>query len=149
MYSRLILPGVSVVREGRAQPLLQTAPTRSSKAGQWEDIALQNYTVPAAVIPRYEHPEHFLNLVLRGTSKDEVRTRGLDLRFVSHPGTIFLVPRGTADEVTWGGPTQRTVVAIHPRLLTSSLDETAHETDIELTEEPDPMGEESQPNRPK
>jgi len=38
------------------------------------------------------------------------------------------------DEVNWVGPTQRLAVAIHPRLLTNALDETAHETDIELTE---------------
>jgi AraC family transcriptional regulator len=38
------------------------------------------------------------------------------------------------DEVNWAGPTQRIVLAIHPRLLTNALEETAHETDIELTE---------------
>jgi AraC family transcriptional regulator len=38
------------------------------------------------------------------------------------------------DEVNWTGPTQRLALAIHPRLLTNALDETAHETDIELTE---------------
>jgi AraC family transcriptional regulator len=38
------------------------------------------------------------------------------------------------DEVNWLGPAQRLAVAIHPRLLTSALDETAHETDVELTE---------------
>jgi len=38
------------------------------------------------------------------------------------------------DELTWGGPTRRIAVAIHPRLLVSALDETAHENDIELTE---------------
>ena len=44
------------------------------------------------------------------------------------------MPRGTVDEVNWAGPTKRTAVAIHPRLLTDALDETAHETDIQLTE---------------
>jgi hypothetical protein len=34
----------------------------------------------------------------------------------------------------WAGPTERLVVAIHPRLLTNALDETAHQTDVELTE---------------
>src|SRR5215469_5596272 len=38
------------------------------------------------------------------------------------------------DEVVWRGPTQRLAVAIHPRLLVSALDETMHESDIELTE---------------
>lgn len=36
--------------------------------------------------------------------------------------------------MNWAGPTKRTAVAIHPRLLTDALDETAHETDIQLTE---------------
>ena len=34
----------------------------------------------------------------------------------------------------WEGPTHRIAVALHPRLLVSALDETAHESDIELTE---------------
>jgi AraC family transcriptional regulator len=34
----------------------------------------------------------------------------------------------------WGGPTHRIAVAIHPSLLVSALDETAHECNIELTE---------------
>jgi len=38
------------------------------------------------------------------------------------------------DEVNWAGPTHRMPVAIHPRLLTNALDETTHETDIELME---------------
>ena len=47
---------------------------------------------------------------------------------------MFLLPRGTVDEVNWTGPTQRMAVAMHPSLLTNALDETAHETEIELTE---------------
>jgi AraC family transcriptional regulator len=38
------------------------------------------------------------------------------------------------DEVSWGGPIHRIAVAIHPSLLVNALDETAHESDIELTE---------------
>jgi AraC family transcriptional regulator len=38
------------------------------------------------------------------------------------------------DEVNWEGPTHRIAMAIHPGVLTKALDETAHETDIELTE---------------
>jgi AraC family transcriptional regulator len=44
------------------------------------------------------------------------------------------LPQGTVDEVNWRGPTQRLAVAIHPNLLTSALDETSHESDIELLE---------------
>jgi AraC family transcriptional regulator len=132
--SRIILPGVDVVREGRAEPFLETPPTLSSATVQWGGIALENYTTPAVFIPRHEHPEHFLHLVLRGTVTYEVNTRGRNLRFTSRPGTIFLLPRGTVDEINWRGPTQRMAVAIHPRLLTKALDETARETDVELTE---------------
>jgi AraC family transcriptional regulator len=131
---RIVLPGVDVVRAGRAEPFLDSPPTLSSATVQWGGIALENYTTPAIFIPRHEHPEHFLHLVLRGTVKYEVCTKGRSQRFTSRPGTIFLLPRGTVDEVNWTGPTQRMAVAIHPRLLTKVLDETAHESDVELTE---------------
>ncbi len=123
-----------MLREGRVEPFLSIRPTLSSAPAQWGSITLQNYTVPAVLIPRHEHPDHFLHLVLRGTVKYEVNTRGRNLRFTSRPGTIFLLPRGTVDEVNWAGPTDRMAVAIHPRLLTNASDETAHATDIELTE---------------
>ena len=38
------------------------------------------------------------------------------------------------DELLWRGPTHRIAVAIYPRLLVSALDETAHESEIELTQ---------------
>lgn len=132
--SRIIVPGVDVVRDGRAEPFLPTRPTLSSSSVQWGGVALENYTVPAVLIRRHEHPEHFLHVVLRGTVGYEVNTRGRNLRFTSRPGTIFLLPRGTVDEVNWAGPTQRIALAFHPHLLTNALDETAHESDIELTE---------------
>jgi AraC family transcriptional regulator len=91
-------------------------------------------TVPAVFIPRHEHPEHFLHVVLSGAVKYEVNTRGRNLRFTSRPGTIFLLPRGTIDEVNWAGPTQRVAVAIDTSLLPHALEETAHQTDVELTD---------------
>jgi AraC family transcriptional regulator len=132
--NRIILSGVDVVRDGRAEPFLDSRPIRSSAPAQWGGIALENYTVPAVFIPRHEHPEHFLHLVLSGAVKYEVGTKGQNLRFTSRPGTLFLLPRGTVDEVYWAGPTRRLAVAIHPHLLTSVLDETAHQTDVELNE---------------
>jgi AraC family transcriptional regulator len=126
--------GVDVVREGRAEPFLDSPPTLSSAPVQWGGITLENYTTPPVFISRHEHPEHFLHVVSRGTVKYEVNTRGRNLRFTSRPGTIFLLPRGTVDEVNWAGPTHRMAVAIHPRLLTNALDETTHENDIELKE---------------
>jgi AraC-like ligand binding domain len=91
--SRIIVPRVDVVREGRAVRFLDTCPTLSNAPVQWGGIALENYTVPAVLIPRHEHPEHFLHLVLSGTVKYEVNTRGRNLRFTSRPGTIFLLPQ--------------------------------------------------------
>jgi len=132
--TRIIVPGVDVLRDGREEPFLRTRPTLSSVPAKWGGIALENYTVPAVLIPVHEHPEHFLHLVLRGNVEYQIHTRGRDFRFMSRPGTLFLLPRGTVDEVNWGGPTQRIAVSVHPRLLTNALDETAHAVDVELTE---------------
>jgi AraC family transcriptional regulator len=132
--NRFIVPGVDVLREGRTEPFLNRQPTLSSSSAQWRGIALEGYAVPALFIPRHEHITAFLHLVLSGAVKYEVSTKGRNLRFTSRPGTIFLLPRGTVDEVNWSGPTHRIAAAINPRLLTKVLEETAHETDIELME---------------
>lgn len=130
----LILPGVDVVRAGREEPFLEAIPILSSASVQWRGIALNNYRVPAVLIQRHEHPENFLHVVLRGTVRYEVKTRGRNFRFTSRPGTIFLLPRGTVDEVNWLGETQRIAVAIHPRLLADSLEDVTHGSEVELTE---------------
>jgi AraC family transcriptional regulator len=132
--NRFIVPRIDVLREGRAEPFLDKQPTLSSSPMQWGGIALEGYAVPALFIPRHEHTNAFLHLVLAGRVKYEINTRSRVLRFTSRPGTIFLLPRGTVDEVNWAGPTHRIAVAINPRLLTHVLEETAHESDIELTE---------------
>lgn len=132
--NQVFLPGVRVIREGRRERFLETRPTLSSSPVQWGGIALENYEVPAVLIPNHQHPDHFLHVVLHGAVKYQVATKGRVLRFTSRPGTIFLLPRGTVDEVNWAGPTHRVAMAIHPRLLTGALDETAHEPDLELTE---------------
>lgn len=132
--SRLILSGVEVRRQGRVEPLLHTHPTLSSTPAQWSGVALEEYSVPACVTPRHEHVENFLHVVLQGSVKYEVLTRGKTLQFSANAGTTFILPRGTVDELRWSGPTQRIAAAIHPTLLVNALDETAHERDIELTE---------------
>ena len=132
--NRIIVPGVDVVRDGRAEPFLATHPTLSSTLVQWQGITLENYTVPATLISRHEHPQPFLHLVLRGNVEYQVRTKGRDLRFTSRPGTLFVLPRGTVDEINWRGPTQRIAVAVHPRLLSNALEETVDADDVELTE---------------
>jgi AraC family transcriptional regulator len=132
--SHLILSGVEVRRQGRVEPLLHAHPTLSSTPAQWSGVALEEYSVPACVIPRHEHVENFLHVVLQGSVKYEVLTRGKTLQFSANPGTTFILPRGTVDELRWSGPTHRIAAAIHPTLLVNALDETAHERDIELTE---------------
>lgn len=127
-------PCVGLVREGCVEPFLNVPPTLSSAHARWSGIGLETYSTPAISIDRHEHPELFLHLVVGGTAKCEVNTRGRSFRSVSRPGTIFLLPPGTEDEVNWFGPIDHMVVTVQPRRLTQALEETAHETEVELTE---------------
>src|SRR5437879_4071245 len=129
-----VIPGVEVVRHGRVEPFLHARPTLTSTAAQWAGLALEGFSVPACVIPRHEHIENFLHVVLSGPVKYEVLTRGKALRFGAVPGTTFVLPRGTVDELRWEGPTRRIAVAIHTRLLINELDENAHASDIALVD---------------
>jgi len=129
-----IIPGVEVRRKGRIERFLDAHPILSSAGVKWSGLALEDYSVPALVIPKHEHMENFVHVVWRGSVKYQVSTRGKTVEFQANPGTTFILPRGTVDEVVWKGPTHRLAVAIHPRLLVSALDETMHESDIELSE---------------
>jgi hypothetical protein len=71
-----ILSAVEVVREGRIEPFLPAQPTLSSSSVRWAGQALEDYSIPACVIPRHEHLENFLHVVLRGSVKYEVLIRG-------------------------------------------------------------------------
>ena len=129
-----MLSGVEVRREGRVEPYLRADPKLSSVPAHWSGIAFEDHSGPAGVIPRHEHVENFLHVVLEGSVRYEVLTRGKAFKFSASPGTTFILPRGTVDELRWSGPTHRIAVAIHPSLLVNALDETAHESDIELVE---------------
>ena len=129
-----ILSGVEVMRNGRVEPFLQAHPSLSSSLVRWAGMAVEEYSIPACVIHRHEHLENFLHVILRGSVKYEVLTRGKVLDFRASPGTTFILPQGTIDELRWKGPTHRIAVAIHPNLLVNALDETAHERSIELAE---------------
>jgi AraC family transcriptional regulator len=133
-HQRVVLSGIEVVREGRVEPFVYARPTRTSATVCWSGVALENYSNAPVIVPRHEHLEHFVHLVLRGSVKYEVLTGGKTLRYQSGPGTTFILPRGTIDELRWGGPTERIAVAIHPSLLSSALDETIGRTDIEMIE---------------
>lgn len=132
--NRLIVPCVGLVRRGCVEPYVDACPALSSATAQWSGIALERYSTGAISIHRHEHPQLFLHMVVTGTAKYEVHIRGQNFRYASRPGTMFLLPRGTEDEVHWAGPSDHLVVAVHPRLIAQSLDETAHETEVELTE---------------
>jgi AraC family transcriptional regulator len=125
---------IEVRRDGRAEPLIETAPTLTSAQIGWAGIAVETHRISAGVIPRHEHPEHFLQVVLEGCVKYEVQAGGRRTRFVGTPGTVILQPRGAVDEIRWLGLVHTVAVAIHPTLLTQSLETTAHRDDIELRE---------------
>jgi AraC family transcriptional regulator len=134
-----VLSGVEVAREGRIEPFLNAHPTLSSSSVRWAGLAVEDYSIPPCVIPRHEHLENFLHVVLHGSVEYEVLTRGRVLNFHAGPGTTFILPQGTIDELRWKGPTHRIAVAIHPSLLLNALDGTAHDRDVELTEHWDLM----------
>jgi AraC family transcriptional regulator len=106
----------------------------SSAAVPWRQIAVEEYAVSACLIERHEHPDVFLHFVLTGSVPYEVNTRGRSKRFEAIPGTTFVLPRGTVDEIRWKGPTRRLAVSIGSELLASSSDEPIGCTDIELVE---------------
>jgi hypothetical protein len=62
-----ILSGVEVVREGRVEPFLHAHPTLSSSSVRWAGLAVEDYSMPACVIPRHEHLANFLHVVLHGS----------------------------------------------------------------------------------
>jgi AraC family transcriptional regulator len=132
--SRLFVPCLGVVRRGCVEPLVDARPALSSAHARWTGIALEKYSTPAISIPRHEHPELFLHMVVSGTAKYEVNSRGRSFHYASRPGTILLLPRGTEDEQHWLGPIVHLGLALHPRVIAQSLEETAHETEVEMTE---------------
>jgi len=131
---RPALPGVEVVRCGHVEPFLHSRPTLSSATIKWGGLAVEDYNIPACVIPRHEHLENFLHVILSGNVEYEVLTGGKTLHFIAGPGTTFVLPRVTVDELRWAGPTHRIAVALHPSLLVNALDETVGESDVELSE---------------
>jgi hypothetical protein len=93
------LCGVEVIRKGRVEPFLHAHPSLSSSSVRWAGLAVEDHSVPACVIHRHEHLENFLHVILRGSVKYEVLTRGKVLDFHAQPGTTFILPQGTIDEL--------------------------------------------------
>ncbi len=105
---------------------------RSDHAG-WNGIALESFPdIPGVAIPTHEHPTHFLNLLIHGTVKAEWTTEGCTRRAENTPGTIYLLPAGTVDSLTWSGPTTRLILVMEPGFLNRSLESTASIDNVEL-----------------
>jgi AraC family transcriptional regulator len=123
-----------VKREGRIEPFLHAHPALSSVEARWTGVAVEDYATPACVIPRHQHVEHFVHVVLRGSSKYEVATGGRSMRFTAGPGTTFILPQGTEDELRWQAPIHRIAVAIHPNLLAGAMEQTRERSNVDLIE---------------
>jgi hypothetical protein len=71
---RIVLSGIEVVRDGRVEPFVRAHPSLTSAAVRWSGVALENYSNAPVVIPRHEHLEHFVHLVVRGSVRYQVYT---------------------------------------------------------------------------
>jgi AraC family transcriptional regulator len=131
-----VLPvkAVEVLRSGHAVSLIPTVSTISSRHVGWNGIVLESFNdVPACTIPEHEHPTHFLNLLTSGRIRSQWTIGGRTRSAEHGPGTVYILPAGTRDRMTWSGPTNRIVVVMEPRFLARALEETAHLADVELT----------------
>jgi AraC family transcriptional regulator len=67
----LILPGVDASKQAqeRVEPFLHPHPAPSSVAVRWSGVALDNFSTPACAIPRHEHVENLVHIILCGSGK--------------------------------------------------------------------------------
>jgi AraC family transcriptional regulator len=130
-----VLPvkAVEIMRDGCAMCPFPTVSSLSSRHAGWDGIAMESFiNMPAVAIPDHEHPTHFINLLTQGTTTAQW-TMGGRTRSAEHtPGSIYLLPAGTRDRVTWSSLSTRIVLVMEPRFLARSLEETAHLDDVEL-----------------
>ena len=126
-------PSVQVIRRGRATPFLDVPPDFSSADVRWRNVVLEDYVVPACVISRHEHPKVFVHVILSGSVGYQVTTGNRTRRFSAVPGTTFVLPAGTIDEVIWEGETHRLAMSIQPELLAAATAEIRSENHLELT----------------
>ena len=106
----------------------------NSKRAGWNGIALESFSdVPGVSIPDHDHPTHFLNLLTHGNIRAQWTTEGRSRSADNSPGTIYVLPAGTRDRLTWSGPTTRIIVVMEPGFLARSFENTAHLKEVELT----------------
>lgn len=130
-----VLPvkAVEIMRNGCPLCPFPTLSTLCSEHVGWDGIAMESFTdVPAVAIPDHEHPTHFINLLTHGNITAQWTVGGKTRTAENNPGTIYLLPAGTRDRLTWSGPSTRIVLVMEPRFLARSLEGTAHLDDVEL-----------------
>jgi AraC family transcriptional regulator len=130
-----VLPvkAVEVMCNGCAVCPIPAISSLSSRGAGWNGIALESFSdVPGVSIPDHDHPTHFLNLLTHGNIKAQWTTEGKSRSADNGPGTIYLLPAGTRDRLTWSGPTTRIIVVMEPRFLSRSFEDTAHLESVEL-----------------
>jgi AraC family transcriptional regulator len=131
-----VLPvkAVEVMCNGCAVCPIPAISSLSSKGSGWDGIALESFSdVPGVSIPDHDHPTHFLNLLTHGNIKAQWTTEGKSRSADNGPGTIYLLPAGTRDRLTWSGPTTRIIVVMEPRFFSRSFEDTAQIKEVELS----------------
>ena len=130
-----VLPvhGVEVLSDGRFISPIPAVSTLTSEHAGWDGVALEYYCdVPGCDIAEHEHPTHLLNLLVGDPVLAEWTTEGRCRSAINEPGTIYLLPRGTRDKTAWMHQSSRVLLAMDPRFLVQSVEETAHLEDVAL-----------------
>ena len=131
--AHLPLRRIEVIRGGHTVSPVPTVPTVSSRDVGWNGIALESYkNVPAGTLSEHEHPAHFLTLLTSGRVRYQWTIEGRTKSAEHAPGSVYILPAGTRDRLSWSGATDRIVLAVTPDFLARALDETAHLADVEL-----------------
>lgn len=135
MKPKSVLPvhGVEVLSDGRFISPIPAVSTLTSEHAGWDGVAFEYYcNVPGCDIAEHEHPTHVLNLLVGEPVRAEWTTEGRSRSAINEPGTIYLLPRGTRDKVAWMHQSSRVMLAIDPKFLAQSVEETAHLEDVPL-----------------
>lgn len=124
---------VEVLRHGHAVRPLPMLPTVSSRHVGWDGVVVESFdNVPAYAVPQHEHPIDYLNLIRSGRSMCQWTADGHTGSTEEGPGTVYILPAGTRDQLTRSAPTNQIMLVIAPHFLAKSMEETAHLSRFEL-----------------
>lgn len=125
---------IEVVRQGHAVRPLPMLPIVSSRQVGWDGVVLESFNnIPAYAVPMHEHPTNYLNLVRSGRTMCQWTADGRTGSTEEGPGTTYIIPAGTRDQLRRLAPTHQTMLVMAPHFLAKSLEETGHLADVELT----------------